>query len=330
MIRSCMNIEPPTFWNGVAIGVSGMALTVSTLALLVGFLNFRRKSSLKLRASFDCTSSIECDDTYVSQVCIENLKDRATTIYAIYLRLGHNYFIELDDLDGIPLVIRPYETCNRKYGPILYYEEGCRRVVMRDLFSDKRSRMTIVLSTSEGKYVVKQTPRQWLIAMDYFKNYSTRILMIVRASRDGRPIGSGVKYFINAVRPDGGSMQLRVYDVDFQIRLTNEVTITSEFLCDKSVLSEFIQAKINQGELGWKSFTVDDVHAWRLQNFKAYSMEPSRAAYVSWIRYRVLGRLCSIISSIHLKMQNRRNRRRSQRKKSGGMTTAIRPKYNIT
>jgi hypothetical protein len=109
-----MNFSPPPLWTV-------LALALSSIALLVAFLNYRRKSSLKLRTSYSWTSSVYADDPYLSSIVVENLKDRATTIFGIYLRVGHSYFVEIEDFEDNPLVLRAFQTWHKEYGPIEFY-----------------------------------------------------------------------------------------------------------------------------------------------------------------------------------------------------------------
>ena len=52
-------------------------------------------------------SSVSCSDNYISSLTLENLKDRAVVILKIYLRLGHGYFVEIEDFENSPLILRP-------------------------------------------------------------------------------------------------------------------------------------------------------------------------------------------------------------------------------
>ena len=51
-------------------------------------------------------SSVDCDDPYLSSLVIENLKDRAITIFEIYLKVGSNCYIQVEDFGSKPLVLR--------------------------------------------------------------------------------------------------------------------------------------------------------------------------------------------------------------------------------
>lgn len=73
------------------------ALFISTVALLFSAKTYRRKSGVFVRGNFSIASNRDCNDKYVASVILENLKDRAVTVFAIYLRIGYNYYIEIED-----------------------------------------------------------------------------------------------------------------------------------------------------------------------------------------------------------------------------------------
>ena len=75
-----------------------VALVVSITALIYTVKTYLLKSGLNVRGSYSMMSSIYCEDKYVGSVTIENLKDRAIVILKIYLQVGRNYYIRIDDL----------------------------------------------------------------------------------------------------------------------------------------------------------------------------------------------------------------------------------------
>ena len=82
-------------------------------------------------------SSVYCDDPYLSSLVIENLKDRAITIFEIYLKVGNHCYIQIEDFDPKPLVLRAYETYQKEYGPIEFYSVNMKRVGLSELLSGR-------------------------------------------------------------------------------------------------------------------------------------------------------------------------------------------------
>lgn len=291
--------SPPSFWTIIALGVSG-------LALLVAYLNFRRKSSLNLRASYSWTSSsVETDDQHISSIIIENLKDRAVTIFAIYLRVGHNYYVEIEDFKDKPLVLRAFETWHKEYGPIEFYGVSARRISMNLLFDDKHAEKRIVLSTSDGRYVVTKAPKQWNPVYDFFNNHMTAIVRPVRSIYKEVSIGGRVIYVVDFVFSNGKSEIVPIHPRDYEIQCFKNFRLTKESLASAAALKQYLQHQIDAGALVCCSFDVVDVGAWRAKERDFYKGKPIEARYVGYLKYKVLGRVLTIMEDRRLRKLNR-------------------------
>ena len=159
--------------NNMSLLISIVALLISSSAFLTTLLNYRRKSSIRICGMYQLTSNIACEDQYISKVILENKKDKAVTIYAIYLKIYPNYYIELSKYDEEPLIIKPYETHKIDYGQIQYYSINLKKVIINHLFDKvgrkNKYKIRIVLSTSEGKYVVKRFKKYWTAILEFLK-----------------------------------------------------------------------------------------------------------------------------------------------------------------
>ena len=107
----------------------------STLASIIGLValwftvrNHHRKSGLLIRGIYSISSSIDCNDAFVSKFILENLKDRSVTIFAVYLRVGHSHYIQLEDFEEAPLLLKPFETYQKELGPVQFYGSNMYRV----------------------------------------------------------------------------------------------------------------------------------------------------------------------------------------------------------
>jgi hypothetical protein len=118
----------------VSLIVAIIALIVSVIALVYTAKTYRLKSGANIRGSYSIRSSIECEDKFLHEITLENLKDRPVVIFKIFLKLGHNYFIEIDDFEDSPLILKPFEVFHREYEPIDMYSVGMGRILLNDLF----------------------------------------------------------------------------------------------------------------------------------------------------------------------------------------------------
>ena len=120
------------------IVISAAALCVSVFALIVATMNYRRKAGILVRGTFSIASSRAGNDAYVSSLGLDNLKDRALTIFAIYLRIGRNNYIRLEDLDESPLLLKAFETHTAQYGPIEFYGINTNKIDFNKLLRDPK------------------------------------------------------------------------------------------------------------------------------------------------------------------------------------------------
>ncbi len=115
-----------------------VALIISIVALVYTIMAYFLKSGHSIRGNFSTASSIECDDKYVSSLTLENLKDRATVIFKIYLKIGNNYFLELEDNSDKPIIIGPFEVYQKNYEPIVYYSINTDRIKLDNLIDNPK------------------------------------------------------------------------------------------------------------------------------------------------------------------------------------------------
>jgi hypothetical protein len=173
-----------------------IAIAISTCALFVAVSNYRRKTGIQIRGSWSVTSSIACDDDYISSLVIENQKDRAITIFSIYLKIGHNYYVQIENFEDKPLVLKAYESYHRDFDPLVFYEVSMTRVKIDELLKDKKIRKQLVVSTSNGKYTVPSLMHQWSPVEDFFQNHMTAVVRPVRSTYKGRAFGSNVVFLV--------------------------------------------------------------------------------------------------------------------------------------
>lgn len=157
----------------ISLFISFIALIVAIIALVYTAKTFWLKSGLEIRGSYSIASSISTEDKYIAQITLENLKDRAIIIFKIYLRISKGIYLEIDDFDQEPLILKPFEVYYKKFDPIDFYLVNTTRVNFDQLLDNYDIKKEIVLSTSEGKYTVKKWIPRWYLVSDYFKNHFT-------------------------------------------------------------------------------------------------------------------------------------------------------------
>lgn len=280
------------------------AVCISTLALFVATKNYWRKAGIHLRGSFSIASSISCDDSYVSYVILENLKDRAITIFTIYLRVGHSYYIEIEDFSDRPLLLKPYESHHKEYGPIQFYGVNMNRIDLNSILKNPRVSKRLVLSTSEGKYVVPSAIRQWSPIGDFFRNHMTAVIRPVQAKYKDKYIGGNVEYVIEFIGDNGQSEIVPIHPNDYQLKIFRKFSLTRESLESQTTLNDYLGEQQRNGKLVCRSFTVLDMNGWRERTNESYSEKPIHAEYIGFFTYHMLGRVATRLADRKLRIEN--------------------------
>src|SRR5258708_3289836 len=217
-----------------------ISLSISSLALVIALKNYRRKTGTYIRGNITTASGRACNDTYVSEVVLENLKDRAITIFSIYLRLGLNYYVELEDLEASPLVLKPFETYRKEFGPIEFYGINGNKIILNELFSGAKAKNRLVLSTSEGKYKVPSSMRRWSPIGDFFRNHLTAVIKPVQSVYKNKYIGANVAYVVEIFGQNGDDEIVRLQLRDFELKVFRKFSLTQEALSSKENLEALL------------------------------------------------------------------------------------------
>lgn len=283
-----------------------IAGSLSFLAVVVGFRNYRRKSGICVRGNFGIGSSIACNDSYITQIILENLKDRAVTIFSIYLRVGHNYYIEVENNEDKPLILKPYETYKKDFGPIEFYGINSNKISMNTVLKETKVKKTLILSTSEGKYKVPSNMRRWSPVGDFFQNHMTAVIRPVQSTYKDTGLGGNIKYVIEIIGNNDQEEIIPVHPRDFEIKKFRNFNLTRQSLESKEALEQFLEEQVQLGKLSCKKYLVHDLQAWRLRVHEFYTGKTIDAKYFNWFQYRVLGKIGTKYSGWKLKRENAR------------------------
>ncbi|WP_407363534.1 hypothetical protein [Pseudomonas luteola] len=289
--------------------ISLIAIFISLIALTFAVRNYLRKSGIYVRGQYSVCSSSYCQDKYVSSIVLENFKDRPVVIFKIFLLAGRNYYIELEDFDEEPKILKPYEVYSKQYDPVDFYSVNMRRIKLNGLLDSKEVRSQIVLSTSHGKYVVKEWIKRWDPIGDFFKNHMTALIHPMRSTYKNKCFGSEVKYIVDVKTEDGREETIPIYPRDYEIRKFRKFRLTRESLESKDSLEEYLLEQAFNGALNCTDITVHDIEAWRNEHYRDDYKKVIEAKYYNWFMYFVVGRLLTKLSDMRLYFVNRKHRK---------------------
>lgn len=170
--------------EAVSFTISIFGLLVSLVVLYITFQTWKLKIGQSARASYGITSSIEADGTYISNVIIQNLKDKDLIIFGIYLRFGYNIYIDLlninDHYDKYHHIIPPLSTRVFELGAPVYYLRGVCEISIDDYFFRNYPKASIILLTNEGKLKASRFKKGWSPIVESFSNYSVLNIIPIR------------------------------------------------------------------------------------------------------------------------------------------------------
>lgn len=291
-----------------------VALLVSIAALIYTAKTYLLKSGAQIRGTFSIHSSITCEDKFVGSLALDNMKDRATVIFKIYLLVGRNYFIELEDFEDNPLILKPFEIYSKQFDPVDFYSVSMNRINLNNLLDSERTRSRIVLSTADGRYDVKEWINRWSPVVDFFKNHMTAVIQPIRATYKGRSYGSNTKYIVDVKTESGKEETIAIYPRDYEVKRFRNFCIPKETLESKESFEEFLYEKASEGSLNCVDITVTDIETWRKEIYEDHDGKVIEAKPYGWLTYVILGRAFTILSDIRLKIKNRRTRKSANKK----------------
>lgn len=286
-----------------------IALAVSLTALYFVVRNYRRKSGIHIRGQFCICSSAYAEDKYVSSMTLENFKDRPVIIFKVFLRIGANYYMLLDDFEYEPKILKPYESYTKNFGPVDFYVVNMNRVKFNKLLDSSDVKKSLVLSTSHGKYVVKEWMDVWDPVFDFFKNHMTASVIPMRPIKGAGYYGSDVKYLVNIFAEDGYKETIPVYSEDYNYPRFDRFRLTEESLASRENLEIFLTEQAINGNLKCVDVKVIDAKQLMKENYGHNYEKSFEAKYYHWITYIVVGKFLTKLSDIRLYFINRRNKK---------------------
>jgi hypothetical protein len=300
-----MNQNDIIQWTGLIISI--IALLISLIALIYTVLTYLLKSGHKITCNYTTCSSRECDDTYISSLTLENLKDRATVIFDIYLKLGNNNYLQIESFENSPLILKPFEVYHKEYDPVLVYSEGVDTIQINKLLNDDKVKKFVLLSTTDGKYVVKTNTKRWDTINVFFKNYFRAIIRPQRLFHKDRAYGSNVKFLLILKYKNGNEEVVPLHDGDEKIRIFKNFTLTKESLSTKAKLEEYIRLQKNQNKIDFDEFEALSLSE-RINEVKSTYKQSLTAEAISYFKYHLTGRLFTIKQNRKLDKENKRRK----------------------
>lgn len=296
----------------LTLNLKELAPYIGLIALYFAVRNYRRKSGVYVRGQFCISSTVCAEDKYISSITLENFKDRSVIIFKIFIKVGNNYYIEMNDFENDPKILKSYESFTCSYDPVDFYYINLSRIKMNNLLDSRKSKINIVLSTSQGKYVVKKFIKRWDPVFDFFRNHMTACIQPMYPLEKAGHYGSEFKYLAKITTEDGYTNTIPIYATDTNYPRFENFALTSEAMSSRENLENYLLEQAVNGHLKCTKVEVIDAEKLRERNYGHTYTKTFEAVHFNWFTYRVLGRLSTIYSNQKLIYQNRKLRKKSK------------------
>lgn len=291
------------------------ALLISIIALVYTIRAFLLKSGQKIRCDVSTCSSMECHDNYIASITLENIKDKSSVIFKIYMKYGRNNYLLIEDFSDSPLILRPFEVYHKEYDPILFYSCGTRTIKLDKVFDNKKVKKSIVLSTTNGMYKVKTNTKRWDPIISFFKNYYTALIDHQRLPYKGKGYGSRVKFLLILKFKSDSEKVIELHDGDDKLKLFVKFQLTQKSLRSKEELELFIKEQHKIGNLNFEEIEIIDFQKHVNEIKSRYETEPISVESYGFFRYNILGRILTIMENRKMKKKNQKQNKKVKKTK---------------
>lgn len=279
-LLDCINISSESGFEFLLIIVScvwsllsdflNAQVIVAIVALYLTWSNFYRKHGTRVKGCFISSTGWDSDGSYISGVVLENLKDKPVTVYGIYIDFAGSYLLELEDLRDLPIIIKPYQALVRDYQAPFALSVNMNSVNIEKLLSNNKIKKRIILSTSDGRYVVRQIKDIWIPVLDVFSYKIFGLVHVFYLKVDGKNVGGGTAYVLKFVCLEGIETSF-VYSAQRNFSKYGLALEADDLVSLESVKKKIAETEGKGGLVG--CFSV-----------KAYSVEEAHGEGISWVK----------------------------------------------
>jgi hypothetical protein len=268
--------------------IATIALLFSVLAVYFTARAYWQKRGASVRGHYTFSSSVTTEQKYVSDILLENLKDRSIVIFGFYLRMSRNVYIEIERFDEEPLILKPFEVLARSYDPIDSYSFNMKRFNLNHLFDDKYRGVRLVLATSAGKLVIKKPVPIWNPIHDWFKNHAILTMQTDRSTFDGKGYGGNILFVVHLYKGDEIFQTFALYPREYTYKWFKDLGGSEDTLKSVTKVKELFEKFIEKDDIKADNVSVINARERLERHYQDYAKEQVLDLKSSWFFVHVL------------------------------------------
>lgn len=308
-------IEDSNLIAVLALLIAGLGLIISVVVLLITLKAYLLKKGQSVRGWIGTSSSFESDESYIRSITIENLKDKELVISEMYVRFGHNIYIDMFNknslYDNYVHIIPPFSFKEFLFDPPLICVQTNEIEDITKIIQDRKLKKKIVLSTNRGKLTVKEPKKGWAPIVDYFRNYGTIIIKPIRYYKDDSvynknslsqvqsainytSYGNRTLYLVKIRIKNKGVITYPVYETE-KIMFFEKLNFTTHTLSSKEHLSIYLNKARKSGVIDFEE--IEEVIDLRsiLKNLKSdYPLSKTPLIADNFFQYHIVDKYQTI------------------------------------
>ena len=294
----------------VSLIIATIGLFISFIVLILTYKTWKLKNGKAVLGWYSISSSFESNTPYVSEINLQNTKDKELSISNIYIHFGKNVYIDMLEKDSrfdkYNIVLPPFGSAVLNFGPVYLYSDGTKKANVDKLLHIKKGK--IVLSTNDGKLVCGDFKKGWDPISDWFKNYGTNIIRVNRFYKEGSvymggeqpakvynftSFGDKTRYIVTLGLKNGHKVEYPIYRFgERQVIKFDSIGLTKEALSSKIKLKAFINKQKGKGKIEFETlYDIVDVQERIKQCTKDIDNEPYVPKVEGWFEYRIYNKI---------------------------------------
>jgi hypothetical protein len=232
------------------------------IATKIAWTNYRLTKNFNIAVSFPILSSWNSAHC-ISELLIENRKNIPCIILGIFVKINHNYTIELKDFETEPMILKPLEAIHVKLERVSFYTIGNKIVEVDNLFDYRSNKIEIIFRTTKGWIKAKSKIFSLPAEVKMLKNKYYANITPVRMKYDDKIVMKHDFVYIIEVYKDDKKYPIFIDSEGYVHHLCCKIELIPEVIKKHSYINvnskEDLVAFIEKGGINCDKIEIKDV-----------------------------------------------------------------------